>query len=76
MLILLLEKESNIATLAKYSDTTYSHTAKTIHLLEQENLVKCKESGRNIFVTLTTKGKTVADSLDSIKRTLKNEVKI
>lgn len=56
--------------LAKEVDCTYSHAVKILQTLEKLNLVNFEKKGRIKLIKLTKKGTEVADSIESIKKTI------
>lgn len=56
--------------LAKEVDCTYSHAVKILQSLERLGLVMFEKKGRIKLIRLTKKGQEVADSIESIKRTI------
>ena len=56
--------------LAKDSKCTYSHTVHLLQRMEKAELVHFEKQGRLKLVALTKKGEEVADSFDSLAKTL------
>ncbi len=54
--------------LAKEVDCTYSHAVKILQTLEQLGLVAFEKQGRIKIITLTKKGKEVADHIEAIRK--------
>ena len=56
--------------LAKEIDCTYSHAVKILQTLEKMGLVTFDKQGRVKLIKLTKKGKDVASSIESIRKTV------
>lgn len=61
---------------AKELDVTYSHTTKIMSMLEDDGLLSFKFYGRTKFVSLTVKGKVLADLIDKLMSNRNIPVKI
>lgn len=72
MLISILNANQEVyaSTLAKQIDCTYSHVVKILQDFQKEGLVNFDKQGRLKFVTLTKKGKDIAESFDKAKSLL------
>jgi DNA-binding MarR family transcriptional regulator len=53
-------------SIAKELDVTYSHIVKLLADLHKEGLVSFRVDGRSMFVTLTPKGKSLAQDIDKV----------
>ena len=69
MLINLKNAKSEIyaSSLAKQIDCTYSHVVKILQEMENEGLINFENQGRLKLLTLTKKGREVADHIDGIR---------
>jgi predicted transcriptional regulator len=54
------------SNIAKEVDCTYSHTVRIIQQLEKEGLLTFDKTGRIKTITLTKKGKDIADTLKKL----------
>lgn len=72
MLLTLFNSKSEMyaSTLAKQVDCTYSHVVKVLQQLEESGLVKFNRQGRLKLLTLTKKGESIADNMNSIRSSL------
>ena len=72
MLVTLYNSDVEIyaSSLAKNIDCTYSHVVKILQQMENEGLVNFEKRGRLKVLTLTKKGKDVAEHIDKIKNLL------
>jgi DNA-binding MarR family transcriptional regulator len=52
--------------IAKELDVTYSHIVKLLADLQRESLVSFRTEGRTMIVTLTPKGKSLAEMVDKL----------
>lgn len=59
------------SVLAKEVDCTYSHAVKILQTLEQLKLVEFDKKGRIKLISLTEKGRQVADAIESIQNLIK-----
>ena len=57
--------------LAKEVDCTYSHAVKILQTLEILSLVSFEKKGRIKIITLTKKGKEVADAIENIQKLIR-----
>lgn len=57
--------------LAKEVDCTYSHAVKILQTLEELGLVNFEKKGRIKIISLTKKGKDVADNIENIQKLVK-----
>lgn len=69
MLINLKNSKTTIyaSTLAKQVDCTYSHVIKMLEEMQKAGLVNFDKKGRLKLLTLTNKGRDVAEKLESAK---------
>lgn len=72
MLVHLLNTNGEIyaSTLAKTVDCTYSHVVKILQEMQKAGLVNFEKQGRLKLLTLTQKGKDVAQYIDKIRLAL------
>lgn len=57
----------NYATsISRQVDSTYSHTVKVLHRMEDFNLIEYEQKGRKREITLTQKGERIAEILDGL----------
>jgi predicted transcriptional regulator len=72
MLVTLLTSntEHYASSLAKVVDCTYSHIVKILNEMQKAGLIMFKKQGRLKVLTLTDKGKKVAQSIDDIRNNL------
>ena len=71
LMLIALKKVSRAkygSLLAKEVDCTYSHAVKILQTLEQLGLVAFEKQGRIKIITLTKKGKEVADHIEAIRK--------
>jgi DNA-binding MarR family transcriptional regulator len=61
--------------IAKDLDVTYSHVNKMCSVLYREKLVAFKRTGRTMFLSLTPKGKLLADNVDAVMSGLNVDLK-
>ena len=61
------KNEMYASTLAKQVDCTYSHVVKVLQQMQKSELVNFEKQGRLKLLTLTDKGKGVAESMDKIR---------
>lgn len=74
MMLVSLKKNARMrygSVLAKEVDCTYSHAVKILQTLEQLKLVEFDRKGRIKLITLTPKGREVADAIESIQGLIK-----
>ena len=57
--------------LAKEVDCTYSHAVKILQTLEKLKLVEFEKKGRIKLISLTKKGREVADAIEGIQKLIK-----
>ncbi len=62
------KKTSYVSLLAKAIDCTYSHTVKLLSEFKKFGLVDFKKEGRIKYVTLTERGRDLAESLENVLR--------
>lgn len=59
------------SSLSRQIDSTYSHTVKMLHKMEDKfNLVKSEKKGRKKIFTLTPHGEKVSEKLDDLVETV------
>jgi len=71
LMLIALKKVSRAkygSLLAKEVDCTYSHAVKILQTLEQFGLVAFEKQGRIKIITLTKRGKEVADHIEAIRK--------
>lgn len=75
LLIVLLNSKSNIyaSVVAKEIDCTYSHVVKLLKILEKHGIVEFVKKGRLKYLSLTPKGKKLAQALDAAKEVIESE---
>jgi len=67
MIVILKKKNNSYAgELSEEANTTYSHAVKVMNRMKEAGLVQCTKKGRKKQYTLTEKGRTVAESLQSM----------
>ena len=74
MMLVSLKKNARMrygSVLSKEVDCTYSHAVKILQTLEELNLVQFDKKGRIKLITLTPKGREVADAIESIQGLIK-----
>ncbi len=54
--------------LAKEVDCTYSHAVKILQALEKLDLISVEKKGRIKLITLTSKGRDIAENIDNIRK--------
>lgn len=64
------------SNISKELDTTYSHTVKVMSMLKDDGLLSFRFDGRIKFVTLTAKGKVLAELIDKLMTNRDIPVKI
>lgn len=62
--------EMYASNLAKLVDCTYSHVVKILQEMQKAGLVNFEKQGRLKLLTLTPKGKDVAQSIDKVRLAL------
>ena len=69
MFITMLHTEGTVfaSKLARKINVTYSHTVKILQVMEYNGLVSFEIKGRCKFITLTEKGRSVANHLNKLK---------
>jgi len=72
MLINLNNAKSEVyaSNLAKQVDCTYSHVVKILQQMQKYGLINFNKTGRLKLLTLTEKGKEVAESIEKIRNVL------
>ena len=60
---------------SKELDVTYSHTVKIMDVLHKDGLLSFRAEGRIKFVSLTVKGKVLADLIDKLMTNCNIEIK-
>jgi DNA-binding MarR family transcriptional regulator len=60
---------------SKELDVTYSHTVKIMESLRSDGFVSFRSEGRIKFVSLTVKGKALADLIDKLMTQCNIEIK-
>ena len=72
MLVTLHNVKTDIyaSSLAKQIDCTYSHVVKILQQMEESGLILFDKKGRLKLLTLTKKGKDIADHIDRIRSSL------
>ena len=75
MLITLLNSKSKIyaSVIAKEIDCTYSHVVKLLKILEKHEIVEFVKEGRLKYLSLTIKGKKLAEALETAKQLINGE---
>lgn len=75
MLITLYNSKSKIyaSVIAKEIDCTYSHVVKLLKTLEEHKIVEFVKDGRLKYLSLTPKGKKLAEALYSAKQIITSE---
>ncbi|MBI2449746.1 winged helix DNA-binding protein [Candidatus Pacearchaeota archaeon] len=58
--------------LAKEVDCTYSHAVKILQTLEKLDLISVEKKGRIKLITLTERGRGIAENIDNIRKTFNN----
>lgn len=74
-LLLLQEKQWNIAALARDSNQSYVYATELIKTFEKSGLVSISSSGRRRIVKLTEKGGKLAHSIEEIMKASLEETK-
>ena len=64
------DAEIYASSLAKNIDCTYSHVVKILQQMEKEGIVNFEKRGRLKVLTLTKKGKDIAENIDKIRNAL------
>jgi len=64
------ENEIYASSLAKNIDCTYSHVVKILQEMQKAGLVNFDKQGRLKLLTLTKKGKEVAENIERVKNLL------
>ena len=59
------------SSLAKQVDCTFSHVVKILQDMEKENLITFERHGRLKLLSLTKKGKDIAEHIDAVRSLLK-----
>lgn len=57
-----------VSVLAKETDCTYSHIVKLLNAFKQLGLVEFEKTGRVKFISLTDRGKELADVTEALLR--------
>jgi len=73
MLLVTLNLSKNdiyASSVAKHIDCTYSHVVKILQQMEESGLITFQKQGRLKLLTLTAKGKDVAEHIDKIRTLL------
>ena len=72
MLVTLLNSTSEhyASSLAKVVDCTYSHIVKILNEMQKAGLITFRKEGRLKVLSLTDKGRIVAQSIDNIRANL------
>lgn len=72
MLVVLYNTDKDLyaSALAKKVDCTYSHVVKVLQDMERSDLLSFKKRGRLKIISLTSRGKKVAKSIDDVRRVL------
>ncbi len=68
--LLLKSKSTYLSDIAKETGTTYVYITNLATLLQQKGLVTIQASGKKKTVTLTEKGKEIANAVEELKRKL------
>lgn len=58
--------------LAKEVDCTYSHAVKILQTLERLDLISVEKKGRIKLITLTSRGRDIAENIDNIRKVFNN----
>jgi len=61
-------RESNIVSIGREIDMTYSHLTKTIRILEKRGLISSKKVGRERKVSLTIRGRDLGEHILEISK--------
>lgn len=79
LLSLNTEKYKYVSIIAKEIDCTYSHVVKLLNILKKLNITTFEKKGRVKYVTLTSEGKDIAKTFETLlrkfSRVSKNEKK-
>ncbi|MCD6558052.1 MAG: winged helix-turn-helix transcriptional regulator [Candidatus Aenigmarchaeota archaeon] len=57
-----------VSVLAKETDCTYSHIVKLLNMFKRLGLVEFEKAGRVKFISLTDRGKELADAAEALLR--------
>lgn len=68
--LLLKSKSTYLSDIAKETGTTYVYITNLVSLLQQEGLVTVQAAGKKKTVTLTEKGKEIANAVEELRRKL------
>jgi len=68
---LYLNQPTRATDVSKTCDIQYSYASKQLGLLTKLNLIERKKTGREVFITLTDRGKEVGKKVYEIKRLVK-----
>ena len=62
--------ENYASEISTHVDSTYSHTVRILHKLEDQGLVESRKQGRKKIVELTSEGEKIAEDLGELMHTL------
>lgn len=65
--------DNYLLAISRDTDTTYSHTIKTMDRMEKKGIVKYDSKGRKKIAELTGKGEEIAEQCINLVNTLKEE---
>ena len=68
--LLLKSKSTYLSDIAKETGTTYVYITNLVSLLQQKGLATVQAAGKKKTVTLTEKGKEIANAVEELKRRL------
>lgn len=74
LLALLHEDSSYPSVIAKKVDVTYSHAVKLLQLMEDQDLLVSSRNGRIKMVSLTQKGRVVAQHFFDVSSLLRSKI--
>lgn len=66
--LLLKSKSTYLSDIAKETGTTYVYVTNLASMLQQKGLVTIQAAGKKKTVTLTEKGKEIANAVEELKR--------
>ncbi len=72
ILAMLLDTKDDeyLSTVAKKTDTTYSHVVKLVKVIEKKKLLTTKRHGRLVLIELTPLGRETAKKIKEIKKVM------
>jgi len=65
--------ENYPTALARQADTTYSHTLRILERLKSHELVEFSQKGRKKIVSLTDRGRKIAEKLSHLLQQIQND---